>query len=427
MAPTKLIGIANHAVQHPRVKKNPKVGPVEGPLRLRPSPLRRKGRLDQLQSQVERTIQQVRFAVIHGGDKSKDGAVIFQTANARSWKSYEAVANDIAAALERLGMRQVLVLPDDMNLGERLRSAGIQMAWLNTGGVQGYHPTSHAAAMLEMFGIPYVGHDPLNAAVLDNKHLFKHALESLGLPTSPFISWHPGRGASITKDLPRFASVFRNYAGPFVVKPVSGRASLLVTVVDDLAGLDKAVTEVFRETDNLVLVEKYLPGKEYCIAVSGPVISRDRRLDRLDTPFVFAPIERQLGAEERIFTSMDVAPITGDRIQMLSSDRHAAQIAELRALATQTYVELDLQTLIRLDLRADANGVMHVLEANPKPDLKAPNGKVTSIIGAGLAGTGMDYDDLILSLLSDRLDLLFAQLRGRATHITALAGIVART
>jgi hypothetical protein len=39
----------------------------------------------------------------------------------------------------------------------------------------------------------------------------------------------------------------------------------------------------------------------------------------------------------------------------------------------------------------------------------------------------MDYDDLILSLLSDRLDLLFAQLRGRATHITALAGIVVKT
>jgi D-alanine-D-alanine ligase len=174
-------------------------------------------------------------------------------------------------------------------------------------------------------------------------------------------------------------------------------------------------------------VEKYLPGKEYCVAVAGPVVSRDRRLDRLDIPFVFAPIERQLGAEERIFTSMDVSPITGDRIQMLSYDRDATQIAELRALATQVYVELDLQTLIRLDLRADANGVMHILEANPKPDLKAPHGKVTSIIGAGLAGTGMDYDDLILSLLSDRLDLLFAQLRGRATHITSLAGIVVKT
>jgi D-alanine-D-alanine ligase len=315
-------------------------------------------------------------------------------------------------------MREVLVLPDDMHLGDRLRRASTQMAWLNTGGVQGYHPTSHAAAMLEMFGIPYVGHDPLNAAVLDNKHLFKHALKSLGLPTAPFITWHPGRGASVSQDLPCFAQVFRDYRGPFVVKPVSGRASLLVSVVDRAADLDKAVAAVFNATDNLVLVETYLPGKEYCIAVSGPVVSSGRRLDRLDTPFVFAPVERRLATSEKIFTSMDVSPITGDRIHKLSQERDALEVDELRALGTQAYVELDLQTLIRLDLRTDANGQMHILEANPKPDLKQPDGEVTSIVCSGLADQNMDYDDLIFSLLADRLDLLLAQLRGRANHIT---------
>jgi D-alanine-D-alanine ligase len=402
----------------PPHKDSPKVGAGDIPTRLRPSPLRRKGRLDQLQGQVERLLPRVQFAVVHGGDKSADGAVIFQTAHARSWKSYEAVAHDIAAALGRLGMREVLVLPDDMHLGDRLRRASTQMAWLNTGGVQGYHPTSHAAAMLEMFGIPYVGHDPLNAAVLDNKHLFKHALKSLGLPTAPFITWHPGRGASVSQDLPCFAQVFRDYRGPFVVKPVSGRASLLVSVVDRAADLDKAVAAVFNATDNLVLVETYLPGKEYCIAVSGPVVSSGRRLDRLDTPFVFAPVERRLATSEKIFTSMDVSPITGDRIHKLSQERDALEVDELRALGTQAYVELDLQTLIRLDLRTDANGQMHILEANPKPDLKQPDGEVTSIVCSGLADQNMDYDDLIFSLLADRLDLLLAQLRGRANHIT---------
>lgn len=389
-------------------------------LRLKPSPRRRTDRVDQFQRQVERLMPQLSFAVIHGGDKAAEGAVIYQAANARPWKSYEAVALDIAAALRRLGMERVEVFPDDMRLGERLRRAGTQMAWLNTGGVQGYHPTSHAAAMLEMMGIPYVGHDPLNAALLDNKHVFKHALRSLGLPTAPFITWHPGRGASVAKGNPRFEMTFGGYDGPFVVKPVSGRASLMVSIVETAGELDKAVGEVFSATDNLVLIESFLPGKEYCIAAAGPMQSRQRELCRLNGPFIFAPIERRLGEEEKIFTSMDVSPITGDRVQGLSHDEDAGVIEEMQALATQVYAELDLQTLVRFDLRADAKGRLHILEANPKPDLKAPEGKVTSIVTTGLADLGMDYDDLIYSLLADRLDLFLAQSRGRANHITAL-------
>lgn len=389
-------------------------------LLLKPSPRRRNDRIDQFQAQVERLLPKLRFAVVHGGDKTAEGAVIYPAANSRPWKSYEMVARDIAAALKRIGMGIVEVFPDDMRLGERLRRAGTQMVWLNSGGVQGYHPTAHTSAMLEMMGLPYVGHDPLNAAMLDNKHVFKHALVSLGLPTAPFITWHPGRGESVTKGNPRFERAFAGYKGPFVVKPVSGRASLMVSVVESAGDLDKAVNVVFNATDNLVLVEAFLPGKEYCIATAGPIQSRERELCRLNGPFIFAPIERRLGEEEKIFTSMDVSPITGDRVQKLSSKDDAAAVEELHALASQVYVELDLQTLVRFDLRADANGRMHVLEANPKPDLKAPEGNVTSIVSAGLADQGMDYDDLIYSLLADRLDLFLAQSRGRSNHIIDL-------
>jgi len=45
---------------------------------------------------------------------------------------------------------------------------------------------------------------------------------------------------------------------------------------------------------------------------------------------------------------------------------------------------------------------------------------VTSLVCTGLASQGMSYDDLILSLLADRLDLLFSQRRGTVTHLTDL-------
>ena len=158
------------------------------------NPPRRSGRASQLEAQIDRLRDRMRIAVIYGGDKSKHGAVIHRTLNPRSWKSYQAVAQDIADSLQHIGFRHVIVVPDDMHLGENLRRQGTHLAWLNTGGVQGYNPMAHAAAMLEMLGIPYVGHDPLTAGTLDNKHVFKRELLHLGIPTAPFVTWHMARG-----------------------------------------------------------------------------------------------------------------------------------------------------------------------------------------------------------------------------------------
>jgi len=131
-----------------------------------------RGELDGLEQKIERLMTRMRIAVIFGSDKTAPGSVLYQTCNTRSWKSYEAVARDIARSLERLGFRHVQLMPDDMQLGDRLRRGGIHMAWLNTGGIQGYNPAAHASSMLEMLGVPYVGHDPLAATTLDNKHAF---------------------------------------------------------------------------------------------------------------------------------------------------------------------------------------------------------------------------------------------------------------
>jgi len=388
--------------------------------RAMPVPRRRAARVDELEKQIERLFGALRIAVIFGGAKNADGAVIRPTINTRPWKSYEPVAEDIAAALRRIGFRHVELMPEDMRLGERLRQADIHMAWLNTGGVQGYNPVSHAAATLEMLGVPYVGHDPLSAGVLDNKHIFKRDLTSFGIPTAPFITWHPARGPFRPEVSSQFIRAFRDHWGSFVVKPVSGRASLHVHVVEDTHGLSDAVAEVFEATENQVLIEAYLPGREFCIAACGPLIARQGRLQRLSEPFTFAAIERRLAPGEAIFASMDERQITGDRFRILDATQAAAEMTQLRELAREVFVEFNLETLIRLDVRADANGKPFVLEANPKPDLKAPTGDETSLVGAGLAEHDMIYDDLILSLFADRLDRLLSRRRGGACPLTAM-------
>ena len=381
---------------------------------------RRTNRIDELQNQIERLKSKLRIAVIFGGDKNSEGAVINTTINPRSWKSYETVARDIAGALTRLGFEHVEVMPEDMRIGERLRDKDIHLAWLNTGGVQGYISMSHSAALLEMAGIPYVGHDPLTAGMLDSKHIFKRMLKALDIPTAPFLTWNLAQGPFEPATNLRYQKVFKDYSGPYIVKPVSGRASLHVHLVEDMSELPDVVAEVCSLTENHVLIESYLPGREFCVAVCGPVISKQGELQRRQLPFTFAALERRLEKDEKVFTSMDVKPITTRRVNMLDPVADAEIIGRLENLAREIFQETNLETLIRLDLRMDSNGELHVLEANPKPDLKAPTPEKTSLVCTSLEACGMTYEDLIMSMLADRLDLYLSQRRGSISHLAEL-------
>jgi D-alanine-D-alanine ligase len=294
------------------------------------------------------------------------------------------------------------------------------MAWLNSGGVQGYNSAAHASAILEMLGVPYVGHDPLTATTLDNKHVFKREVVYAGLPTAPFATWNMLRGPFRPELNTSFQRIFGDYPGPFVVKPVSGRASLHVHVAEDRTSLPTVIEQVYDATANVVLIEKYLSGREFCIAVAGPVIARQRRLVRNGQPFAFAALERVLAPDERIFTSMDIRPITHERCRPLDPKLDLELIERMRKLACDVFVRFNLGSLIRLDIRSDEHGELYILEANPKPDLKRPSNGVTSLICAGLPESGMDYDDLIFALLSDRLDFLYTHRRSTIKHIIDL-------
>ena len=277
---------------------------------------------------------------------------------------------------------------------------------------------SHTPGMLEMLGIPYVGHHPGNAAKLDNKYAFKLECQGCGIPTAPFMSWTGARGRLEPDINSLFKFRFGSYQGPFIVKPVCGRASLMVTVVDTVSEIPDVVDEIYRETLNTVLIEKYLGGREFCIAVAGNLWYEQGRYSHRRRPFAFSPVERVLEEDERVFTSVDKKPITGDRVRYLDDDPEV--VDKLLELGQQTYLDLALECLIRLDIRADEEGTLYVLETNPKPDLKRPGDGVTNLICAGLEEYGLSYVDLIRLILANRLHQLLSQKSHLIGHIAEL-------
>src|ERR1700688_4364266 len=62
-----------------------------------------------LQQVIEQLMPRLRLAVIFSGDKSTSGSVVYRARNTRSWKSYEAVAEDIADSLRRIGFHHIEV------------------------------------------------------------------------------------------------------------------------------------------------------------------------------------------------------------------------------------------------------------------------------------------------------------------------------
>ncbi len=358
----------------------------------------------------------VRLAVVYAGTADDTGAVLRRTYNPRPWKSYEAVSRDIAGALTALGFAGVELFPEDRHLAAKLAQFAPDLVWLNTAGVQGDAPMAHAPALLEMLGIPYVGPSPLNAATLDAKHVFKTQLQGLGLPTPPFATWAASDGRA-----DGFAGILAGHTGPFVVKPVHGRGSVLVEIAETRADLPAVAASVAAGSGALVLIEPYLPGAEYCVSVIGPIVCRGGAVEATAGPFVFSPIERVLCADERISTSLDRKPITPNSYRLLDGQDDLAVRAELGARAAGLYSRLRLDSIVRVDLRRDAAGRLMVLEANPKPDLKRPDGKGTSLVCAGLSEHAMSYEDLILSILANRLaDYLF-RIPKAAPHLLELA------
>ncbi|MGF1877594.1 ATP-grasp domain-containing protein [Photobacterium frigidiphilum] len=354
-------------------------------------------------TQLEWIRNNLKIAVIHGGDKSQTQSYIFENLSPRSTKTYAPVAHDIANALRESGFDSVEVLAEDIHLAKQLESKKIDLVITNSGGLQGFDAMCHLPSTLEMLGVPYVGHSPMTAGILDNKHLFKHEIKAAGLPTAPFITIGIDEDFDSESNQQALDDIASSFPRGFVVKPVSGRASIHVYPVFDRADLKAVVSKVQNATNNIVMIEPFLPGREFVVAVAGEYIFKNGELTQSTTPLAFSITERILEADEPIFTSMDVKPITQDRLVAVNEPVLRAQLAEI---GQKIYRQLGLQTLVRVDLRMDEVGNLYVLETNPKPDLKRPEGSKVSLVCHDLAREGMNYSDLIQSLVFNRLSFL---------------------
>ncbi len=346
--------------------------------------------------------ERVAIGVVYAADPQSPGVVAARTTHPRVWKSYRRAAEQIAEGLRANGFRLVELVSEGAELQAAIHSLRFQLFWLASAGIQGQASIAHAAALLESSGFPYVGHTPLQSALLDDRVLLRQWLNGIGLPTAPFVVRSATGRASISNHDPDFVREFGlAFKGPFLVRPALGPGAAYVRASADFSALNAVVADAANASGDRVVIEAFLEGQEFSVWASRGVRVADGQ-----------PISRQesmaFGFAERFFDLRDQKRPEGSNLDvelhrpLSETEGHFRE--SLAYLARTVLSALGLYLPVRVDLRLGSSGGFTILEIAPKPDLALPAGNASSLFSIALEDQGCTFEDFIVKILADWLD-----------------------
>lgn len=230
--------------------------------------------------------------------------------------------------------------------------------------------------ILEKMGLPYTGSGVESSRLAFDKAATKKAFEAAGVPTPPCAIMKKG-----VCDIPRLKHAF-----PWVVKPSKQGSSVGVTIVRREEDLAEAVELAF-ESDDEILIEAFIPGREMTIAVLG-----DQALEIVEIKPKSGWYDYQNKYTKGATEYLVPAPLTNHQQLCLQN------------LAVQAHKCLGCRDVSRVDVRMDPNDQNFVLEVNTLPGMTE-----TSLLPKAAAAAGISFQELC-----DRLVRMAAMRGGRA-------------
>jgi len=244
------------------------------------------------------------------------------------------------------------------------------------------------ASLLEWYAIPYTG-CPLSAIVwARDKARCKDLLRGVGLPTPD--------GIVVAPDDAWPCECVRQLVeqGPVIVKLAGEEASVGLdqsSVTADVEGALRRVRALQVRYRMAVLVERFIPGREFNIAV----IERPQRQVLPPSEIVFTPpypgwwpmvtyaSKWQPGSVEDLAARPQCPARLDPSLHDLLCD-----------LAERAFVAVGCRDYARVDMRLDPAGKPFILEVNANPDVHPEAGLARSLRAAGI-----DYDQFIEELV----------------------------
>jgi len=294
---------------------------------------------------------------------------------------------DVAETLRSMG-HDVLQLGVDDDLAPLRRAVSEWRPHIVFNLLESFHNIStfdqHVASFLELLRVPYTGCNPRGLTLARDKALSKTLLAFHRVPVPDFMVVRMGRKVRRPKKL-QF---------PLIVKSLTMEASIGISRASVVEDDDRLVERVRFIHDNVgtdAIVEQFIDGRELYVGILGntrlevfPVwelrwkkIPDDGRLIMTDRAKWNTNYQKKYGV------------MTGPAT--LSDEQRSS----IHKLCKRVYRTLDLSGYARIDLRLDGEGRVHVLEANPNPQLAYGEDFAESAEHGGL-----EYEQLLQKIIN---------------------------
>jgi len=253
-------------------------------------------------------------------------------------------------------------------------------------GMHGYGREAAVPALLDAYRIPYTFSDPLVLALSLHKAACKRVVRDLGIRTPPFAVVASPEDID-TVDL----------AYPLFAKPMAEGTSKGITdhsVISSPGELRAVCLELLAAFRQPVLVERFLPGREFTVGVVGTGTGAE-------AVGAMEVVMRHRG--KRLIYSYENKERCEELIDYhLATDREGRSACDL---ALAAWRGLGCRDAGRIDVRFDDTGEPSFIEVNPLAGLHPAHSDLP--IMWGLAGR--KYPDLIAAIVASASERVAAQ------------------
>ena len=216
----------------------------------------------------------------------------------------------------------------------------------------------HVAAQLEIMGVPYTGAAPRGMLTCYDKQIVRLVAEAMGVavPAEHFVPATGVRGAMV----PRL---------PALLKPNTADGSVGITKEAVVSTPEEARKYLHWLADELpgkdVLIQEFLPGEEYGLALIGNPETGFEQLPMLEVDFSQLPagLSPILSFESKTDPGSPYWHDIAIRPTSLTEDRQRELGRQCEAL----FSRLGLRDYGRFDFRTAADGTVRLMEVNPNP------------------------------------------------------------
>ena len=247
-------------------------------------------------------------------------------------------------------------------------------------GMHGLAREAQVPCLLDAYRIPYVFSEPEILNLTLDKALTKLVLKEAGVLSAPFLVIHS------IEDISRVKLPF-----PLFVKPVAEGTSKGIdgfSIIENHLDLKKSVSYLLETFKQPVLVESFLPGREFTVGVIG---------NGNET--------RAIGAMEIILNKETPHPIYSYSVKKdwekyvsykIADDPVAIECIEI---AVKVWKAIKGKDAGRIDFRLDAQGKPNFIEVNPLAGLNPTYSDLPILARL----KGLDYQTLITEIMDSAL------------------------